>query len=1181
MHKKIILALFTFAVVAGAYFVFSYRDRTLAPTDPGDASEAVRVFVTHPTTQATETINNQGVDFSPGEQTVVRVYDDITGRLKYQFEAKRWEPTGRDTDFHVEELLIQIHMPRGEVTRIIADKADITLARKSRNRTEAQRGVLKGNVKVVIDRTTTEWRAQHPDLAGPDRHPESLITILMETARFDMDRAELVSDGSVEVDSAEASIENTHGLTVHWDQVDNRVEMLRFDRGGKMVLRRGVSLVDFALPGAERKKRKRKAPAEEGGGPDAAALAMVNLKIPRARANQPKSIATITAEQAAAEIRLEGGSVRANQPKSLAAEVGAQTPGELRTPEELAADRQEMTSELRTGGTVDVATAADLAAPKRKKIHTYKALFNNEVLVEQFEDERRVGQLNADVLEVHFDFGAKQRRLVEGPAAVSANQAAKTEPTAPPEEPQAEEEASGRIVLTWNGPMELRPIPSNPAEQTGKRFNVIATGTPVQVVSEQGRATCRQLVYRNERRQVWLSGEDDAPVELSVSENRKLVGREVFFDQKRGLGRVDGAGYLLDTRADSPTAAPSGGTKPREPVEIRWSNGVDLEMGSRLVNRVDPTTGELRDKEKEYLRRAWFHGDVSFKQGDETLTADAVAATFGLPMSDDAVADFIEHLNISGSVRLLRGDDLIAAERLDVELVLTPDGKNIPRKVDAVGKVVARQLNREIRADVMHVLLGRYPGPMKLAADGRTRVMGKARLGIEHLDASGDVLVKDPDHNLKISRAEQLTVQLRNGQELVRSLIVSPAPDVFARARYQDMAIHGHRIEIDMDEQAVDVPGPGKAWMVTRQDFGGRKLSRPSPVKTTWAGRMQLRMARNYGVFSGDVKSRSKGFAVDCDKLTVRFAKAPPVREKKSVDFLDRFAILGALTDDDEIMLKPGAVASGALERKRPTYVVAEGGAEALSSTFAAAENGAAQGRLLSRVRVAGHQIIADLAREQMSVPCEGTLLIEDYQFRTKTGPARVRAASVESPLMSSMRSDGPSQSLVTWRNSMDFFVDRGLVSFDKDVRMVHRSGRQMVLKKELADAMKINADDLGQLSAGRKATLTCGNLLLEFRTGGASDKGPMSRATDLERLIARHAVHLQEGSKSLMGHYLQYLHGTSEVRLEGNDALEARIVDQDEDSQRLSMWRGPLLIWNRDTNEIEAPQARIRTSSR
>jgi len=690
---------------------------------------------------------------------------------------------------------------------------------------------------------------------------------------------------------------------------------------------------------------------------------------------------------------------------------------------------------------------------------------------------------------------------------------------------------------------------------------------------------------------VWLSGTDAEPVELSVSENRKLVGREIFFDQKRGLGRVDGAGYMIDARGESPAAATSSGeasaagkpTKPRDPVEIRWSRGVDFEVGTRLVQRMDPVTGALRDKEKEYLRRAWFHGDVLFNQGDETLTADEVAATFGLPVSDEAVADFIEHLNMTGSVRLVRQDDLIAAERLDVELVLTPDGKNIPRKVDAVGKVLARQLDREISADVMHVLLGRYPGPMKLAADGRTRIMGKARLGIEHLDASGDVLVKDPAHNLKISRAEQLTVQLRNGQELVRALIVSKTPDVFARARYEDMAIHGHRIEIDIDKQAVDVPGPGKSWMVTRQDFGGRKLSRPSPVKTTWTGRMQLRMARNYGVFMGDVVSRSDDFSVTCDKLTVRFARTPPVREKKSTDFLDRFAVLGALKDDDKITLKPGVVVSGSLERKRPAYIVAQGGAKALSSTYAPAEDGEAKGRLLSRLRVAGHQITADLAREQMSVPCEGTLLIEDYQFRTKGGGAGLRAARVESPLMSSMRSDGPSQSLVTWKNAMDFFVDSAMVTFDRDVRMVHRSGRQMVLKEELAEALKIDPNDLGQLSAGRMATLTCGNLLLEFRTGGASDKDgrPMARATDLERLIARHAVHLQEGSKSLMGNYLQYLHGTNEVRLEGNDALEARIVDQDEDSQRLSMWRGPLLIWNRGTNEIEAPQARIRTSSR
>jgi hypothetical protein len=141
-------------------------------------------------------------------------------------------------------------------------------------------------------------------------------------------------------------------------------------------------------------------------------------------------------------------------------------------------------------------------------------------------------------------------------------------------------------------------------------------------------------------------------------------------------------------------------------------------------------------------------------------------------------------------------------------------------------------------------------------------------------------------------------------------------------------------------------------------------------------------------------------------------------------------------------------------------------------------------------------------------------------------------------------------------------------------------------MREKLAEAMQIDPDGLRHLAAGRKATLSCGYLLLEFLSDGGSDSGlggttPTIRATDLKRLIAKHAVNLQDGTKSLMGAHLQYLHEANEVRLEGSAALEARIIDQDEERQRFNMWRGPLLIWNRETNRIEAPEARIRTSRR
>lgn len=1287
MHKKILLAISVFIIAAGAFYVFSRGDKPTPTVSDGQGVQAVRQFVSVPTTQGAQTFGGTDMPISPGAESIAVIHDEVTGRPKYQFQAKAWKPIN-DTDYHVDELLITIFMPRGETTYISADQADVTLTQKAKTRLDAQRGVLRGNVRVIIDRTTTEWRKENPDLAEMSQHPDDLIRIELDAARFDMDRAELVSESSVVVDGREARIENVSDLTVHWNQVDNRVEVLRFEKGGKMTIRRGAGLVEFGLPGQTRtpetagEDKSMAAIPVEGSTPLIAANApttptpadaLPGGAIPRARANEPMSVDSPTAEEAASEIRVEGARFMANTPLSIEGDgetaddgdlgfgdevdvsegAAAESPDGLRSADALAADLADVRREAQ-GGLAD-ATAKEpptsapakrdvdgklLPAKKSKRVHTYRAVFSHEVVVEQLRDGSPVGRMDAEELEVHFDFGSKQREIASGggrgnpgaASAVKANQptfageaigdagaASATDVTPPPTASRddiaaarAEADAADNretIVLTWNGPLELRPLFVPPDEQTGKRFDVIASGSPVRVTSERGGAVCRQLVYRGERKQVWLTGAEEMDVEMSVDADRRLTGREVFFDRKRGLGRVDGAGRMVDLQSGASkkqkpgqpevrTIAYEGGGeiqspgglpgKPGEPVEIRWTRGVDLELATRPIQRVSSKTGRIEQKEKEYLRRAWFHGEVRFTRGDEKLESDEVAATFGAPPGDEETSEFIEHLNMNGEVSLERGDDLIEAEKLDVEFARGEDGRSSPRIVDAIGGVLARQGDREIRAGVMHVTLNQFPVEPRLAPDGKTPIPSRPRLGIESLDATGAVTAVDPAHNMKIRDAEILKALIRNGEEMVRTTIVSPSPDVFAKARFEDMAIHGHRIEIDVDKQSVDVPGPGSAWMVTYEDFGGRRLQKPTPVKTTWNGQMQLRLAKDYGVFTDNVKSRSDQFALNCDKLTVRLGKAPPKPKKsKGRDWADQFAILGEITEDkadlefnDKITVK--------LEQKRPVYVVAEGNAEAISSTHGPPTADSPRGRLMSRARIAGRQIVADLRNEQMSVPCEGTLLIEDYQFEDMHGRREKRRTSqVSGPMMSSMRGDGPSQTLVEWENAMDFFVDRALVAFDKNVRMIHLSGQKVVLGDELATAFKLDTNSLQRVGEGRRAELTCGNLLLEFAAGkqgsGSSEAGGPSAlvsATDLERLIARDAIHMQDGTKSLMGEYLQYLAATNEVRLEGGPGLDARIIDQAEGG-RFNMWRGPLLIWNRATNAIQSPKASITTSGR
>ncbi|MEK6644805.1 MAG: hypothetical protein AABZ08_12955 [Planctomycetota bacterium] len=1212
MHKKLMLVGCTAAIGIVSYLIFSAGDRGSRKVERKDTPVGVRQFVSS-TSQPGPMYDDSNLVFSPGDQTKVRIYDEVTGRLKYTFEAKEWKPVG--LEFRLTDVLVQIYTPRGEVTYISADDAQVSLTRKGKNRVEPKSGWLKKNVKVIIDRTTSAWREANPALADRDAHPDDLVHIDLEDARFDLEQAELISDGSVHLDSADAKMENVRGLMVQWNQVDGRIDVLRFKQGGTLALRRGGRMIDFAMPGTERdaKPQKEKSPDAP---PDKAAIAQYMKNIPKAQANQPLDIERVTADQAAEEIRTEGGIVAANKAMSIEAESGMSSPtsapSDVRNPAALATAVETLRKEAR-GGTsgelADLILQEQADKTTRRRIHTYRALFTNQVVIEQKDGLKTLGKLEADKLELNFDFGKKQKLMASGEDKQN-KPGATTKPVTKPAIPQdsLEPEDATRITLTWNGPLELRPLRVDPSEQTGQRFDAVATGKVVRLQSEQGSGTCKQLVYRHERRQVWLSGEASEPVQLAVDESRKLVGKEIFFDQKRGLAHVEGAGTMTDDRKgsdDEGMIAMGGGKKnpppkgagtarppaeakdkkPRSAVEIVWSKNVDIEIGTRPVDRINPSTGLREQRNKEFLRRAWFHGDVVMKQENERLAADEVAVTFGAPTSGDQMADHIQHLDMTGSVRLEREQDVIVANHLSAEMTVTPDKKNIPKKVDAQGDVVARQDGRIIKADRMIVGMGLVAGkPKMVVRDDMIVQESKPRAGITTLDARGRVFVHDPVANLKIRDAGLLQGVFKNGNELVRASIESDKPDSLARVRAGDTAIHGRTIEIDVPTESIDVPGPGRAYMLTQQDFGGRKLTKPSRVKITWTNQMQMRGQKNYGVFLGDVHSDSDAFSMASEKLTVRLANAPSTPNKPTMqqNWMDHFwltRLARAKSPKESRQIDVAAVAP----KKRPTYIVGEGRAEALSSSYARTVEGN-RGRLLSRMQITGGQIVADLAREVMSVPGKGTLLIEDYQFdRDRKKPG---ARPSTGPLMSSAQGEGPSQSMVRWDGSMDYYVDQDLIAFDKEVEMVHRSGQEMVLRDDLARGMGLDKTMLKNIRAGRRADLTCGYLLLEFRRGSGKnderkDTQSPVRSTDLQRLIAKHSVLLNESTKSLMGEYVQYLADEDEVQVEGTKNAEARITDQDEREQRMNMWRGPILVWNRKTNRIEAPQATIRTIRR
>src|SRR5262245_42537138 len=100
-RKKLTLAGATFLVAIASYLVFSWGDRRITTRQGPRSYDPLKKFVSQPTTQAADGYTENQINFSPGEQTRVRVYDDVSGRLKYQLQAKKWEPDRKaETVYH-------------------------------------------------------------------------------------------------------------------------------------------------------------------------------------------------------------------------------------------------------------------------------------------------------------------------------------------------------------------------------------------------------------------------------------------------------------------------------------------------------------------------------------------------------------------------------------------------------------------------------------------------------------------------------------------------------------------------------------------------------------------------------------------------------------------------------------------------------------------------------------------------------------------------------------------------------------------------------------------------------------------------------------------------------------------------------------------------------------------------
>jgi len=368
VFRKIILVVATFALICVAFAIYAWREDSgvlrarRALTPPPVRPTATRPSgTTLPADAERAAIAIKWANIPKGQEPKIRVYDPKTGEAKIIFQATEWDPVS-DTEFHLIDPSARVLLPGGQLAYVQADEGQIKVQVNDDDNLDPKSGWFKGHVQIFIDLTKPEWRRENPDLADPEQHPEAIVKIWLEDARFDMDLARLESEGPIRVESTRGSIEG-EGLELVWNEVDRRVKLLRIIKGKRATLR-GPGLDQFGAIPTVTEITEETSP-ERAGHP---------------LANRPVQVVD----------RQKVASPTAGQPTPP-------TAGSANTPVPAPGERIAFLDD-----------EAKSTKPKKGRIDTYRVVFKDNIDAQQKEGAKITGRLKADVLTLLIDFGREE-----------------------------------------------------------------------------------------------------------------------------------------------------------------------------------------------------------------------------------------------------------------------------------------------------------------------------------------------------------------------------------------------------------------------------------------------------------------------------------------------------------------------------------------------------------------------------------------------------------------------------------------------------------------------------------------------------------------------------------------------------------------------------------------------------
>jgi len=1124
-------------------------------------------------------VGNRGV--GPGEHVSLTIYPREGNEARFEIEVRDWTPVpDAANEFRLVEPTVRMRTSDDHAVRVTAKEGMLEAKRRGGSGLDPQRGQLTGDVVIEYDRLTAAQREQLPPEERDVVDPAQIVRMEMDALEFDVEYAKLIIPGPLRLTARDALLEAAN-LELRFNESQNRVESMRVSGGGRIELLEVAGAAAMSISGTGSDAAPRRTIAEW-------LRETIRTKL-AARAAEPTASTQPNASEAIASMTSEGTPVT-KEGKPVVDDA------------------------------IPVFRADDLDEERPATPLHYFARFEGSIDAAELLGEQATSRLQADSLDILRDFADGDPLTAADRTKPTATQAGESEPTAAAEASRSDK----RIVLSWSDRLVVQALDSDDAMLAGGvRSRMTAKGSPTRMSYPDGNAVCGRLTYEPDNGEIQLLGTESAPVLVRSREQGTLMGTVIQYrtDADRFHVDVAGPGRLL-TPVDEPAPDQADSTSEEQPVAAVLAalnpngqttgndNSVSFEEKLEVDGYVKSKTtivypGGLSTKRLSIPERATFTGHASVRQGTVSMDADVLEIRFGVQEDLRGIDRYIDGFTGKGHVVMVQEEDRLACRELDVTLMRDANRRVWAKTVVARGDVEAVQDDRTIKArDRLIVDFELYhEAPEEPTRAPMARVFGvlgastaktiealipveahtvspgpRIRAGVRRFRASGEVAVVDPSQFLDVN-GEELDCRLAaKGRDLEEAVVVGTDGRP-AIVRLVDVTTIGKRINVNVPDEWVEVPGEGRMSLLSKRDLDGSELDEPRPVVITWTTGMRYQGRENRAVFGGDVHAYSRSTTTfDCQRLEIEFDEVAKIEGPRSVRSSRYPRLLSAMMEPTCLIgrwLLPGLfepicslrswLVPDLLKRvdgmhdarqrpgrefnREPAVIWAMGRAKAVT-----AEVDETTGDMKSRMRIEGPKLAVYLRSEvsKMLIEGDGNLLLE--QFEQTRSEAKV--ADAGNGELFDVENGGPSKTLIEWQDMMvyDFAIDQ--TRFEGDVSLKHFSGQE--LNKRFGGVPADTAD----AAPGRSTYLACDVLTVDFlgrdqrpRRDRAERMGRLSTSS-LRQFDASGRVRLNDVSEGLQvwADKVIYERPRELLAIYGEQSRKARIVKRRADRLPLQM---------------------------